>query len=300
MNLRLININKVVWISAILNIFLSLLKVFAGIYGRSAAMIADAVHSLSDLATDVIAWLGLRVADRPADKSHNYGHGKAETLTSTIIGLVLIVVGLDIFWSSAQSILKSFDGMILPKPKWIAVYAAIVSIVTKEWIFRYSMEKEKSIKSQAIVANAWHHRSDALSSVCALIGISGAILLGDKWRILDPIAAVLVSLFICKIAITICARSINELLEASLDEKTIKEILQTIRSVDGAQNPHDMRTRRLGNNIAIDVHIDVNRTLDIVNAHDISTQVEKKLKDKFGRKTFVSIHIEPARNAPTR
>ena len=261
--------------------------------GRSGAMIADSVHSLSDFATDVVVLLGFQVVKKPVDKSHDYGHGKFETLVTTIIGLGLLWVGGAILWVGTKKIVQTTYGHALNKPGWIAFYAAIISIAVKEWLYQYTVIVGKKINSQAIIANAWHHRSDALSSVGTMLGIGGAILLGEKWRVLDPIAAIIVSFFIIQVAISISAGSINELLEASLNEETEKEILQIIKNTPGAQQPHSMKTRKIGNNIAIDIHVKVDKFLNVVQAHDIATLVEERLKDSFGRGTFISVHIEP-------
>lgn len=284
---------KVTWVGLYLNIALSVFKFFAGFMGHSAAMIADAVHSFSDFVTDAVLLLGFRMVRKPVDKSHDYGHGKFETLTATIMGVSLIGVGISIFWAGFKKISGAFQGYALPQPSLIALYAAVVSIVVKEWLYRYTLRVGNSIHSQAVIANAWEHRSDALASVAAMLGIGGAIVLGERWHILDPLAAILVSFFIIKIAFSIFLGSVNELLEASLDEKLEEEILQIIKETPGAKRPHDMKTRKIGSNIAIDIHIEVDRKLNVVQAHDIATRVEHRLRASFGQETYISVHIEP-------
>jgi len=275
------------------NILLTTFKLIAGVAGRSSAMLADGAHSLSDFATDLVVLWGFRLIAKPADKEHQYGHGKIETLITAVIGLALFFAGIRIFWSGLTSIAGALQGTYLHKPGWIAFYAAICSILTKEFLYRFTLKTGEKIDSQAVIANAWHHRSDALSSFGALLGISGAILFGEKWRILDPAAAVIVSFFIIRVAFSICFHSINELVEASVDDEMKEQILELINSVSGVRNPHKMRTRRIGNDIAIDIHIEVDRSLNIVQAHDISSRVEEILKRELGRNTFVYVHVEP-------
>jgi len=242
---------RITWIALVTNMGLTAVKLAAGIMGQSAAIVSDAFHSLSDFATDIVILLGFRIIKKPADKTHAYGHGKFESLLSVIIALALFSVGLRILWTGTQSIIRSFQGIVIPRPGIIALYAAILSIFVKEILFRISIKVGKQIDSQAILAKAWHERSDAFSSVATLAGVSGAILFGEKWRVLDPVAAVFVSFFIIKIAISIFRDSINDLLEASLCQETQAQILEVIKSVPGAENPHNLRTRRIGSIIAI-------------------------------------------------
>lgn len=291
---RVIQATRVTWIGLFTNIILTLLKLVAGILGRSGAMIADGIHSLSDFATDVVILMGFRIVNKPADKTHHYGHGKFETLIATFIGVILFLVGVKILWSGMSNVHRVFQGYTLIQPGWIALYAAIISVITKEWLYRYTVNIGNRINSQAIVANAWHHRSDVFSSVGTMLGIGGAIVLGEKWHILDPLAAAAVSFFIIKIGISISYGSINELLEASLSEEMEKKILQTIEVTTGVIDHHNMRTRRVGNSVAIDIHIKVEKSLNVVEAHDIATLVEQNLKNSLGKETFVSIHIEPS------
>lgn len=291
---RINKANKVTWLGLFVNIILTLFKLTAGIFGKSTAMIADAFHSLSDFATDIVILLGFKFVDMPSDKTHDYGHGKIETISSVIIGAVLCVVGLKIFWTGGQRIFDIYHGKMIPEPGWIAFYASITSIIIKEGLYRYTIKVGKEINSQAIIANAWHHRSDAFSSIGAMLGIGGAIILGEKWHILDPIAAVVVSLFIIKISIDILLGSVNELLESSLNEEVEEKILNIVRAVPGVLSPHDLKTRNIGNYIAIDLHIEVDKNLSVAHGHDISTKVEDKIKETFGEDTFISVHIEPS------
>lgn len=286
--------NRVTWVGFLTNLVLVGFKLSAGLAGHSAAMVADAVHSLSDFVTDIVVLATFRIIRKPIDKDHDYGHGKFETLATAVIGGALLLVGAGIFWNGAREIWGSLAGTVqLGRPGTIALAAAVVSIVSKEWLYRYTARVGRKINSQAVMANAWHHRSDAFSSVGTMIGIGGAILLGDRWRILDPIAAVVVSFFIVKVAISISAGSFKELMEASLDEKVEQEIIAVARAIEGVIEPHDLRTRRIGNVIAVDLHVSVPETLSVVEGHNIASRVESEIRKKYGQDTFVSVHIEP-------
>jgi len=260
----------------------------------SAAMIADAFHSFSDFGTDIVALLSFRIVDKPVDKNHNYGHGKVETLAAVIIGVVLFGTGARVCWSGFSRVFDFYQGQSISRPGLVAFYVAIISVISKEWLYRYTIKIGKAIKSQAVTANAWHHRSDAFSSFAAIIGIGGAIVLGEKWRVLDPVAAIVVSFLIIRTAVAISSAGINELMEVSLDDETENEIMKIIRAVPGAQDPHNLRTRKIGNYISVEVHINVNKDLNITEGHAISTKVEKEIKKKFEGHAFVSVHVEPA------
>lgn len=275
------------------NFLLLIFKFLAGILGNSAAMIADAVHSLSDFITDIIVLLFVKISSKPADKDHHYGHGKYETLATAIIGLILVGVGFGIFHNGIVKIMAFLSGETLPQPGMLALIAAIASILMKEILYQYTIIKGKQLNSQAVVANAWHHRSDAFSSIGTAIGIGGAILLGDKWRVLDPIAAVIVSLFIIKVAYQLIKPCLEELLERSLPNKVEENITRIILSFPQVAEPHHLRTRRIGNNIAIEVHIRLNGDLTLREAHNITTDIETKLKKEYGNGTHVGIHMEP-------
>ena len=286
-------IYKVTIVGSFVNFLLLIFKFVSGIVGHSAAMIADAVHSLSDFVTDILVLVFVKISSKPADKDHRYGHGKFETLATAIIGAVLMAVGIGIFYQGATSIYAVYNGQVLSSPGYIALIAAAVSIVSKEAVYWYTAIKGKKLNSQAVVANAWHHRSDAFSSIGTLLGIGGAILGGEKWAVLDPIAAVVVSIFIVKVAISILNGSLQELLEHALPKTVQEEIKQLILSVDGVSEPHHLRTRRVGSNYAIEVHIRMDGNLSLNEAHHITSLVEKKLKEKYGEGTNLSVHAEP-------
>ncbi len=280
-------------VSMVLNFLLTSFKFAAGILGNSSAMIADAAHSLSDFITDVAVIVGLKVARKPGDSTHNYGHGKIETLTAAFIGLVLVAAAFGIFWGGLQKVISFFQGEGLPEPSKIALVAAVLSIIIKEWLYRYTITHGRKLKSDALIANAWDHRSDAFSSVGTMLGIGGAIFLGGKWVVLDPIAAVVLSFFIFKVAFDISYKSLNELLEASLDSEVYRNIEEVLRSTEGVLGFHELKTRKIGNAMAADVHIEVDRNLSIVDAHEISTQVEDRLKEICGKNGYFSIRVEP-------
>lgn len=288
-------IYKVTIVGSIVNFLLLVFKFFAGIAGHSAAMLADAVHSLSDFITDIVVIVFVRIAGKPEDKGHDYGHGKYETLATAIIGLLLLCVGFGIFWNGASSIYTFLRGGQLESPGVVALVAALVSIVSKEILYQYTVIQGKKLNSQAVIANAWHHRSDALSSIGTAIGIGGAILLGDHWRVLDPVAAVVVSFFIMKVSVRLLIPCVDELLEKSLPEDVEKEIEQTVLSFPGVSQPHHLRTRRIGNYYAIELHVRMDGKITLEEAHSTATVIENKLKEMFGKGTHVGIHVEPTK-----
>lgn len=289
------SIYRVTWIGSLVNFLLMAFKFVAGIVGHSSALVADAVHSLSDFATDIVVIVFVRISGKPEDEDHRYGHGKYETLATAIIGLALFAVGIGLLVGGATKVADVINGAILPAPSMVALIAAAVSIVSKEILYRYTVRVGKNLNSQAVVANAWHHRSDAFSSIGTLVGVGGAIFLGEKWRILDPIAAIVVSTFIIKVAIYLIKPCIDELLERSLPAETEKQILEIITSFPEVSSPHHLRTRRIGNHIAIEVHIRMDGQTSLEEAHTTATKVEKRLKEEFGPDTHIGIHMEPVK-----
>ena len=288
-------IYRVTIVGSVVNFLLLLFKFFAGIMGHSAAMLADAVHSLSDFVTDIIVIVFVRISSKPEDEGHDYGHGKYETLATAIIGIILLGVGFGIFWNGASSIYRFLHGGSLQEPGMLALIAALVSVAFKEALYRYTVFKGKRLNSQAVVANAWHHRSDALSSIGTAIGIGGAILLGNHWRVLDPIAAVVVSFFIMKVAVKLLITCVDELLEKSLPADVENEIQKIILSFPGVSSPHHLRTRRIGNYYAIEVHVRMDGKITLEEAHRTATAIENTLKEQFGKGTHVGIHVEPVK-----
>lgn len=286
-------IYKVTFVGGVVNVVLLLFKFLAGFLGHSAAMVADAVHSLSDFVTDIIVVVFVRISGKPKDKSHDYGHGKYETLAMTLIGMALLAVSIGILYSGATKIISWANGEELEAPDLLALWAALLSIVLKEGAYRYSMVKARELNSQALEANAWHHRSDALSSIGTAIGIGGAIFLGQRWTVLDPVASVIVGLFIVKVSFDLLRNGIGDLMEQSLPDAVEEEILNLVASLPGDIKPHDLCTRRLGNHYAIELHILMDGDISLRDAHDKASEVEDLLRDHYGEETHVAVHVEP-------
>lgn len=272
---------------------LLLFKFVAGIVGHSAAMVADAVHSLSDFVTDIIVLVFVHISGKPKDKSHDYGHAKYETLAMTIIGAALLAVAIGIEYSGLTQIILWAQGGNLAAPGMLAMWAALLSIVLKEAVYHYSMAKARQLNSQAVEANAWHHRSDALSSIGTAIGIGGAIFLGQRWTVLDPIASIIVGMFILKVSVDLLRNGVGDLMEQSLPDAIENEILQLAASVPGVAEPHDLRTRRLGNHYAIELHILMDGDITLREAHNKADEVEAILRQHYGPDTHIAVHVEP-------
>lgn len=288
-------IYKVTVLGGVANLLLVGFKFMAGIAGRSGAMIADAVHSVSDLVTDVVVLVFVKLSSKPQDSSHDFGHGKFETIASLFIGLALAAAAVGIVVDGATKLARWLQGEDLPSPGKIALWGALVSIVIKELCYQYTYRKGKKLESQVVIANAWHHRSDAMSSVGAAVGIAGAIFLGDRWTVLDPLASVVVGAMLVKVAWDLLGPSIGELTEQSLPEETEKEILKLIESVDGVADPHNLRTRRIGSNIAAEVHIRMDGNLTLNEAHEKASAIERLYGERFGKDSHIIIHMEPGK-----
>lgn len=286
-------IYRVTLMGSVVNVILLVFKFIAGILGGSAAMIADAVHSLSDFLTDIIVIAFVRISSKPEDEDHDYGHGKYETLATSIIGLALLMVGLYIFYNGARQIWDVMHGAEIEQPGLVALIAAIVSILLKEWTYRFTVSVGKKVESQAVIANAWHHRSDALSSIGTAIGIGGAILLGKGWAVLDPVAALVVSVFIVKTALGLLSTSSGELLEKSLPKEVEKEIVDIVKSEPEVSEVHHLCTRRIGSNIAIEMHIRMPGEISLKDSHTRASNIERKLRQHFGEHTHINLHVEP-------
>lgn len=286
-------IYKVTLVGGVVNVLLLLFKFIAGIFGHSAAMVADAVHSLSDFLTDIVVLIFVRISSKPKDKTHEYGHGKYETLAMTLIGVALFVVAIGIIYNGLTKIVSFVNGDTLKAPGMLALWAALLSVALKEGVYRYSMVKARELNSQAVEANAWHHRSDALSSVGTAVGIGGAIFLGQRWAVLDPVASVIVGVFIVKVSVDMLRKGIGDLMEHSLPDSVEEEILALVASLPGDVKPHDLRTRRLGNHYAIELHILMDGDISLRDAHDKASEVEDLLRDHYGEETHVAVHVEP-------
>ena len=276
-----------------MNLLLVGLKALAGVAGHSAAMVSDAVHSLSDFVTDIVVLVFVRVSARPQDEGHDYGHGKFETLATLFIGLALAAAAVGIVVSGATKLASWLQGEDLPSPGKIALWAALISIITKEILFQYTRIKGRKLNSPALEANAWHHRSDALSSIGAAIGIGGAIVLGERWTVLDPLASIVVGAMLVKVAWDLLGPSFGELTDSSLPTDMEQEMLRIISAVEGVEDPHNLRTRRIGNHIAAEVHIRLDGKLTLESAHEKASAVERRFKERFGKESHIIIHMEP-------
>lgn len=280
---------------SIINILLLAIKFAAGILGHSAAMIADAIHSLTDFVTDAIVLVFVRLGSKPTDHDHDYGHGKYETLASAIIGVSLLVVGMMICYSGVTKTYHAMCGEPLQQPGFIALAAAVASVVLKEWAYRFTVRVGRRCHSEAVVANAWHHRSDALSSVGTTVGIGGAIILGEKWAVLDPLTAIVVSFFIMKAAWSVLSKAVDELTDGSLPKETEDEIESIVSEDNEVSVVHNLCTRRIGNRIAIEMHVRMPGETSLYVAHRHATEIEQRLKQRFGADTHISIHLEPVK-----
>ena len=286
-------IYKVTLVGGFVNVLLLIFKFVAGIAGHSAAMVADAVHSLSDFVTDVIVLVFVRISCKPQDKSHDYGHGKYETLATTIIGVALMAVALGIVYHGGRNIVAWLGGAQLAAPGMLALWAALVSVILKEGVYQYSIIKARQLDAPVVEANAWHHRSDALSSVGTAIGIGGAIFLGQRWTVLDPVASVVVGIVIVKVAFDLLQRGIGDLTEQSLPDSVEDEIIALVSTLPGIDKPHDLRTRRIGSHYAIEMHILMDGNMTLNEAHEKASAVEDLLHQHYGPDTHVAVHMEP-------
>ena len=288
-------IAKVTLTGSVVNLLLVVLKAMAGIAGHSAAMISDAVHSLSDFITDIVVLVFVRISAQPRDEGHDYGHGKFETMATLLIGLALVAAAIGIVVSGSAKLARWMQGEDLPSPGLMALWAALISIVAKEVLYQYTRIKGRKLESSALEANAWHHRSDALSSIGAAIGIGGAILLGDRWTVLDPLASIVVGLMLVKVSWDLLGPSFGELTDSSLPKETEAEMLELFSSIDGVQDPHNLRTRRVGNRIVAEVHIRLDGRQTLAEAHEKATEVERRFKARFGPHSHIVVHMEPVK-----
>lgn len=292
---RVQRITRITVFGTIVNTLLLAFKFLAGILGGSAAMLADAVHSLSDFLTDIVVLVFVKISNRPADRKHSYGYGKYETLATLCIGIALLAVGIGIAVDGVEKIIQVWNGETLAQPGWIAFWAAIASIALKELTYWLTIRVAKQVDSEALRANAWHHRSDALSSIGTGLGIGGAILLGQRWTILDPIAALIVSVFIVLTALRLTYGAIGEFLEQSLPEENENEIRAIVAADKELSELHHLCTRRLGNRVAIEMHLRMPGNTPLTIAHKHASAIEQQLKQRFGDQTHINIHLEPTK-----
>lgn len=287
--------NQITALGALVNFTLLAAKLAAGVFGHSQAMLADAIHTLTDFATDLIVFVGVFFSKKPIDLDHPYGHGKYETLAAVLIGFALAAVGLRIGYDGGQAVWAVlFDGLLLPAPHWLAFAVAVASILAKEWIYRLTAKVGEAINSPVIIANAWHHRSDALSSIGTAVGIGGAVFLGAGWSVLDPLAALIVSFFILKAAASIIGAALGDLTDAALSPDQQQEILELAATLPGVQDPHRLRSRKVGPTLVMEIHIRVDPDLTVRAGHDIASALEATMHQRFGADTIVTVHVEPA------
>lgn len=294
---RTAKVTFVTLVGSVVNIILTVFKIFAGVLGRSTAMIADGIHSLSDLLSDIVVIVFVKISAKGRDKDHDYGHGKFETFATLIISLMLIVVAVNLMSGGINRIRQILDGGEVSSPGMIALWAAVASIVLKEILYRYTIIQGKALNSPMMIANAWHHRSDAFSSVGSLLGIAGAIFLGDKFVILDPITGCVISIFILVMAVKMSVPAIKELLDVSLPDDVEEKIEATAKSVKGVVDLHELKTRREGPGIIMEGHLVLDSEISLKEAHDISKKVEESLRKEFGTETQISLHLEPEDDA---
>lgn len=294
---RTAKVTFVTLVGSVVNIILTVFKIFAGVLGRSTAMIADGIHSLSDLLSDIVVIVFVKISAKGRDKDHDYGHGKFETFATLIISLMLIVVAVNLMSGGINKIRQILDGGEVSSPGMIALWAAVASIVLKEILYRYTIIQGKALNSPMMIANAWHHRSDAFSSVGSLLGIAGAIFLGDKFVILDPITSCVISIFILVMAVKMSVPAIKELLDVSLPDDVEEKIEATAKSVKGVVDLHELKTRREGPGIIMEGHLVLDSEISLKEAHDISKKVEESLRKEFGTETQISLHLEPEDDA---
>lgn len=284
-------------LGAAVNATLLLAKFAAGILGNSQAMIADAVHTASDFATDIAVLIGIRFSRKPKDTDHAYGHGKYETIAAAVVGMALLFVGIKLGWDAIHTLFRAVGGQPVTRPSPVAFWAALLSIISKEILYQKTVRIGRRTRNDAIIANAWHHRSDALSSIGTAAGIGLAVFLGAEWAIMDPIAAILVSVLLLKVAFLIVKEQIGGLTEQSLPREVHDEIEAIALNFPDISYPHNLRTRAVGQTVVIDLHVRMNPDMRVADAHAIVSDLEQKLRDRFGEDTITTVHIEPKRNA---
>ena len=279
------------FITIICDIILVAFKLFAGIIGRSTAMLADAVHSLSDMLTTVIVMIGVKLAGRKPDKDHPYGHERFESVAAILLSIVLVITGVGIGWVGVQQILARTYGEAISTPGVIALVAAIVTIVVKEGMYRYKSGVAKRIDSSALMADAWHHRSDSLSSIGSFIGILGARM---GFPILDPIAAIVICLFILKAALDVFRDAIGKMTDRACNDETEAAMREVICAQDEVIGIDVLRTRLFGDKIYVEVEILVDGDKVLHDAHEISQKVHDAMEENFPKVKHCTVHINPA------
>ncbi len=279
--------NRVTVVGALVNVFLTIIKIGFGIVGQSAALIADGVHSLSDLASDMLVLIAVKLGAREADHDHPYGHRRFETIATVILGLGLVVIAVGIAWDVFERVLNP-ERMLVPQASALGI--AAISILANEWLYQYTKRVAVVTRSKLLMANAWHHRSDAISSIVVLIGVAGS-LLGYVWA--DAAAAVLVAIMVAKIGINLVSDSIKELVDTGLPKVLVEEIRSEIVAIEGVKNIHLLRTRLMGEDALVDAHIVVNSRITVSEGHMIADVVRDVLIEKFDDVQDVLVHVDP-------
>ncbi|MGD9410238.1 MAG: cation diffusion facilitator family transporter [Desulfobacterales bacterium] len=285
-------VRKVTWVGLVVNLFLAAIKFIAGIYGRSQALVADAIHSLTDLTTDIAVIAGSHYWSRPPDENHPYGHRRLETLVTVFIGVVLIAAGIGIGWKAISALQEKHAA----PPEWIAVFAALLSIGCKESIYRWTAITGRRVKSAALAANAWHHRTDAISSIPVLIAVAGAKI-APAWSFLDKVGAVIVSIFILHASIKVIWPAISELIDVGAPTEICRKIENIALKNEGVLQVHDIRTRYISSSIQVDLHIVVEGLITVREGHDIADDVKARLIDSIPEVLDVIVHVDPPERA---
>jgi len=274
------------------DVCLSALKIGAGLLGHSSAMLADGIHSISDFVTDTLVYAFVRLSGRGIDEQYRYGRGKFETLAAFLISIILVVVALGLLVEGAGDVWAAMQGQVLERPDTIALAVGLIAIVVKEGLYRFTRHESHATSSTALGAYAWHHRADALSTAATLLGVAGAMFLGERWRVLDPLAAIAVSVLILVLAYRLGRPAVEELLEVSLPHEEVERIGDIVSGVEGVKAFHNLRTRRNGQLRVVDMHIKVDGTLNVVQSHNITRQIESRLREALGN-VMTNIHVEP-------
>ncbi len=276
---------RITMVGAVTNFTLAIFKFVAGTVGNSTALVADAIHSLSDLATDLIVYYSLKISGQKPDEEHPYGHGRAETIGASFVGAAIILVGVGIAWE----VLSEVVGGVILVPTSLALAGAVVSIVAKEILYRYTVLVGRRLKSESIMANAWHHRSDALSSMAVLVGVAGAQM---GWPLMDPLAAVIVGIMIAHVGIKIAREAVNNLMDTGVSDAELETMRSIIKESPGVVHYHELKTRRLGKDVLVDIHIQVPPRISISEAHNIAETVRVNLKKNLEDVADALVHID--------
>ncbi len=276
------------------DIGLSVLKIATGIIGRSSAILADGIHSISDTVTDALVYAMVRLSGKGVDERYRYGRGKFETLAAFLISIILVVVALGLMTEGASDVWAAVQGETLERPHNIALIVGIIAVVVKEGLYHYTRLMGRKTESSALKAYAWHHRADALSTAAALLGVAGAMFLGERWRVLDPLAAIAVSILILVLAYRLGRPAVEELLEVSLPQDEQEKIAAIVNGTEGVKAFHNLRTRRNGNLRVVDMHIKVDGQLTVTRSHEITREIEHQLSEALGE-VMTNIHVEPYR-----